>query len=70
MKPGPNFKMSKANKTVLAHIIDPHYRGEIKRGLIDAQLSSEVKIKPERSKGNGNAGTASRTTSERSSVAE
>ncbi len=59
--------MSKANKFVLANIIDPHRRGEIKRGLIDAQLSSEVKVKPEKSKG-GPAGA--RTTGERSSVAE
>jgi hypothetical protein len=66
MKPGPNFKMTKANKTVLAHILDPHRRGEIKRGLIDAQLSSEARVKPERSKGN----SGPRTTSTTSSVAE
>jgi hypothetical protein len=66
LKPGPNFKMSKANKFVLANIIDPHRRGEIKRGLIDAQLSSEIRVKPEKSRGSGGP----RTTGERSSVAE
>jgi len=50
LKPGPNFKMTKANKYTVAKIRDPHLRGEIKRGLIDAQLSSEIKVKPGRDK--------------------
>lgn len=68
LKPGPNFRMTKANKTILANIVDPHRRGEVKRGLIDAQLSSESKVKSEKSKGKGNL--SPRTTSSNSSVAE
>jgi hypothetical protein len=45
LKPGPNFKMTKANKYTVAKILDPHRRGEIKRGLIDAQLASEIRVK-------------------------
>lgn len=45
MKPGPNFKMSKANKTTIGHIKDKHLRGAIKRSLIEAQLISESKVK-------------------------
>jgi len=68
MKPGPNFKMTKANKTILANIVDPQRRAEIKRGLIAAQLASEVRVKAER-KG-PSAPSGSRTTTGTSSVAE
>jgi hypothetical protein len=37
--------MTKANKYTVAKILDPHRRGEIKRGLIDAQLASEIRVK-------------------------
>jgi hypothetical protein len=45
IKPTSSFKMSKANKFRLASILDPHRRGEVKRGLIQAQLLSEIKVK-------------------------
>ena len=45
MKPTSSFRMTKANKTVLSHILDPHKRGAIKRDLIQAQLMSEIKVK-------------------------
>ncbi len=45
IKPTSNFKMSKANKFRIASILDPHVRGEVKRGLIQAQLLSEIKVK-------------------------
>lgn len=41
MKPNKDFKMSKANKRVLAQFIDPQERGQWKRMLIDAQLAEK-----------------------------
>ena len=39
IKPDKNFKMTKANKRVLATFINPQERNYWKRMLIDAQLS-------------------------------
>ena len=41
MKPNKDFKMSKANKRVLATFIDPQERSHWKRMLIDAQLAEK-----------------------------
>ena len=38
LKPGPNYKMSKTNKMRLTRYLDPHLRGQIKRGIIEADL--------------------------------
>lgn len=52
MKPGPNYKMSKTLKAslALAGFQDPHKKGQWKRAMIDAELSSQVK--PARERGN------------------
>lgn len=42
MKSGPNFKLPKSVKRILATYIDPHKRGVVKRGYIQAQLASQV----------------------------
>ncbi len=49
MKPGPNYKMTKQSKRFLATIVDPHKRGMIKAGTIQAELASLVQ--PRREKG-------------------
>ena len=40
-KSGPNYRMSRANKVMLASYIDPHKRGEIRRTVIQADLSGQ-----------------------------
>jgi hypothetical protein len=40
IKPGPTYRMSRANKVLLATYIDRHKRGEIKRTVIQADLYS------------------------------
>jgi len=45
IKPGPNYKMSKQTKTMLAlgKFRDAHHRGEVKRGMIQAELAASMK---------------------------
>ena len=38
IKPGPTYRMSRANKVLLASYIDRNKRGEIKRTVIQADL--------------------------------
>ena len=38
--------MSKQGKRDLAQIIDPHYRGILKRAIIASELAAAVKVKP------------------------
>ena len=38
IKPGSTYRMSRANKLLLASYIDRHKRGEIKRTIIQADL--------------------------------
>lgn len=38
-KTGPNYRMSRANKAMLASYVDRHKRGEIKRTVISADIS-------------------------------
>ena len=38
LKPGSTYRMSRANKVLLASYIDRHQRGEIKRTVIQADL--------------------------------
>jgi len=49
MKPSKTFRLTKRNKTILGIMSfpDAHIRGDFKRMMIQAQLQSEVKIKPE-----------------------
>jgi hypothetical protein len=42
IKSGPNYKMPKSIKRQLAVIVDPQYRGEIRRLMIQADLASRV----------------------------
>jgi hypothetical protein len=48
MKSGPNFKIAKQTKRMLALIIDPHERGIQKRLMIQAQLAGEVRVREKR----------------------
>lgn len=48
MKSGSNYKMSKQSKRYLATIIDPHRRGEIKRGTVQAELSGQQQVRQPR----------------------
>ena len=41
IKSGPTYRMSKPNKVMLASYIDRHKRGEIKRTVVQADLSSQ-----------------------------
>ena len=40
IKPTSNYRMSKATKTMLAGIIDPQLRGDVKRAMVQADLQS------------------------------
>lgn len=46
MKPGPNYRMTKQTKRMLALIVDAHKRGAVKRGAIQAELTAQQR--PER----------------------
>ncbi len=48
MRAGSNFKMSKQSKRYLATIIDPHRRGAIKRGTVQAELASQQQVRQPR----------------------
>jgi len=48
MKPGPSFKLAKQTKRYLALIVDPHYRGLMKRQMIQAQMIGEVRVREKR----------------------
>jgi hypothetical protein len=42
IKPGPNYKMTKQTKRILALIVDPHKQGIQKRLMIQAELASLI----------------------------
>jgi len=42
IKPGSNYRMPKSIKRQLAVIVDPQYRGEIRRLMIQADLASRI----------------------------
>jgi hypothetical protein len=44
LKPGKNFKLSKTTKRMMSFIVDKAQRDSFKRAMIQAQLSSELKI--------------------------
>ena len=46
MKPGKTFKLSKTTKRMMCSIVDTEQRNQFKRMMIDAQLCSEIVIKP------------------------
>ena len=49
MKPTASFRLSKTAKRMIATEIDAHKRGEMRRAMIDAELSAS--IQPKREKG-------------------
>jgi len=59
MKPGPNYRMSKALKSSLAlsSLQDPHKKGQWKRAMIDAELSASFQPKREKGKRGENNGS-------------
>ena len=52
LKSGSNYKMTKQSKRLLAtkKMIDAHYRGEIKRTVIQAELAAAIQPKREKGK--------------------
>ena len=56
IKSGPTYRMSKPNKVILASYIDRHKRGEIKRTIIQADLSSSQYTPKSRDKNQSNNG--------------
>lgn len=45
MKPGPNYKMSRAAKTKLAHLWNRPFRNAIKRAIIEGELYGSMVVK-------------------------
>ena len=41
LKPGHTYRMSRANKVMLASYVDPQKRAEVKRTVIHADLSGQ-----------------------------
>ena len=54
IRPTSTYKMSKQVKTLLNRYSDPHLRGEMKRGWIQAEL--EAAIRPKADKKNRDQG--------------
>lgn len=54
IRPTSSYKMSKQVKTLLNRYSDPHLRGEMKRGWIQAEL--EAAIRPKADKKNRDQG--------------
>lgn len=48
IKPTSSYKMSKQVKTILNRYRDPHLRGEMKRGWIQAELEAAIKPKADK----------------------
>ena len=42
IKPGSNYRMPKSIKRQLAVIVDPQFRGDIRRLMIQADLASRI----------------------------
>ena len=48
IKPTKNFNLSKTSKRFLATITNPQLKGELKRGLIQAELHEAIQPKREK----------------------
>lgn len=59
LTPTAAFRLKKDIKRSLATILDPHRRGEIRRGWVQAQLHSQIQPRRER---RDTAGTSKDTT--------
>ena len=56
LKPTGNYKMSKQNKWLVARELNSHVRGALKRSIIDADLSAQVKVKDKKEKDSSSEG--------------
>jgi hypothetical protein len=45
MKPGPNFKLSKSAKRLMASHADPRYSNIIKKNFIQAEMAASVQFR-------------------------
>lgn len=50
LRPTAAFRMKKHFKWMFQNELDPHRRGELKRQVIQAQLSSEIRPRDKRSR--------------------
>ncbi len=48
LKPSKTFKLNKQTKRFMATIVNAEERNAFKRGMIDAQLQSEIVVKPDK----------------------
>ena len=55
-----NYKMTYQSKRLLARILDPHYRGEVKRLMIQSEALASVKAKTRSGKGSFNSSSGAR----------
>lgn len=53
LKPNETYRMSTENKYRLAKVRNEHLRGEIKRGIIDADLTAAIKPARDKPQSNG-----------------
>jgi len=52
IKPGPTYRMSRANKVMLASYVDPQKRAEVKRTVIQADLYGRQHVAKPRNQNN------------------
>lgn len=64
LKPTKTFKLSKQTKRFMCTIVDPVERSEFKRGMIQAQLASEIVVKVKERGDKRPQGTASYVTND------
>jgi hypothetical protein len=64
MKPGKTFNLSKQTKRFMATFVNAEQRNAYKRAMIDAQLCSEIIVKPEKRDRNAPRGTANYQTND------
>jgi len=64
LKPGKTFNLSKQTKRFMATFVDPVERNAYKRAMIQAQLYSEIVVKPEKRDRNAPRGTTSYVTND------
>jgi hypothetical protein len=50
MTPGPNYRMSRSAKTVLAHLWNKPNRGAVRRAIIQGELHGNAVVRNKRDK--------------------
>jgi hypothetical protein len=68
IKPTKNFNLSKTSKRFLATITNPQLKGELKRGLIQAELHEAIQPKREKRPQHDSRATQVNTTPDSDSV--